>query len=641
MWYDVKSNQTDSHVHREWEDRRQKRGERGNGGTERGLCRSPIELEEASRITQVEEVTTKRAEPPSVVFYLAWLSFRAGCRKTAPFTLWNCVLERGAVESELTGVHCKGDPTERDLQVSLDDRELWTKFQCLTNEMIVTKNGRRMFPVVKVSVSGLDPTAMYTVLLEFVQIDPHRILYFFQVAQRIYSMRTPRDGVKRRGKYPFYSGTLTRVGQHRSRRFQLTVVRCPARSSCLRSRPASSLDVVVFSGASDSTEELVKWKYVNGEWVPGGKAEVPPSNPIYIHPESPNFGAHWMKEPVSFAKVKLTNKTNGNGQIMLNSLHKYEPRVHLVKVGTEHRRVLTYPFPETQFIAVTAYQNEEVTSLKIKYNPFAKAFLDAKERPESFYQREYAPSYSQPQQSQYSQYGTWFLPQGVYPSSSHNPNIPSALGPCDRFPSATVLRGQRSSPYQTSLQQRSKAASTPPPNVTYSEPQASSANFSWSVSPQSVSTWAPLSPPPNTLHSLSASPQASSPTSCHPATYNAWHTAPSSNSSDLSQASYHTGPSLQHYPEYVSLLSEQVGSPDYRSHPNDPDTVGHPTHHPSTSDGPDSRPSSPLSHPYSHNQDKMSEQYGDERGKSPHSRRPESQPAAQCWSPLSPRTTNL
>lgn len=95
-----------------------------------------------------------------------------------------------------------------------------------------------------------------------------------------------------------------------------------------------------------------------------------------------------MKEPISFAKVKLTNKTNGNGQIMLNSLHKYEPRVHLVRVGTEVRQVVTYPFPETQFIAVTAYQNEEVTSLKIKYNPFAKAFLDAKERPDSVYARE-------------------------------------------------------------------------------------------------------------------------------------------------------------------------------------------------------------------------------------------------------------
>lgn len=45
---------------------------------------------------------------------------------------------------------------------------------------------------------------------------------------------------------------------------------------------------------------------------------------------------------------------------MLNSLHKYEPRVHIVKVGNEQRKVLAYPFPETQFIAVTAYQNEEV-----------------------------------------------------------------------------------------------------------------------------------------------------------------------------------------------------------------------------------------------------------------------------------------
>lgn len=48
-----------------------------------------------------------------------------------------------------------------------------------------------------------------------------------------------------------------------------------------------------------------------------------------------------MKEPISFAKVKLTNKTNGNGQIMLNSLHKYEPRVHVVRVGSEQRQVVS------------------------------------------------------------------------------------------------------------------------------------------------------------------------------------------------------------------------------------------------------------------------------------------------------------
>ncbi|BFZ10121.1 hypothetical protein BsWGS_13161 [Bradybaena similaris] len=186
---------------------------------------------------------------------------------------------------------------ERHLNVVLEDRELWEKFKEFTNEMIVTKNGRRMFPVFRASVSGLDPNAMYTLLLDFIQVDAHR------------------------------------------------------------------------------------WKYVNGDWVPGGKAEPAVPSCVYIHPDSPNFGAHWMKEPVNFSKVKLTNKLNGGGQIMLNSLHKYEPRLHVVKVNsrTQKKTILTFSFPETQFIAVTAYQNEEITALKIKHNPFAKAFLDAKE----------------------------------------------------------------------------------------------------------------------------------------------------------------------------------------------------------------------------------------------------------------------
>lgn len=47
-------------------------------------------------------------------------------------------------------------------------------------------------------------------------------------------------------------------------------------------------------------------------------------------------------------------------QVMLNSLHKYEPRVHIVRVSSEQQRTFTFNFPETQFIAVTAYQNEEV-----------------------------------------------------------------------------------------------------------------------------------------------------------------------------------------------------------------------------------------------------------------------------------------
>ncbi|XP_030410127.1 T-box transcription factor T isoform X2 [Gopherus evgoodei] len=268
-----------------------------------------------------------------------------------------------AVENELQAGSEKGDPTERELRVTLEENELWLRFKELTNEMIVTKNGRRMFPVLKVSVSGLDPNAMYSFLLDFVAADNHR------------------------------------------------------------------------------------WKYVNGEWVPGGKPEPQAPSCVYIHPDSPNFGAHWMKAPVSFSKVKLTNKLNGGGQIMLNSLHKYEPRIHIVRVGGPQRMITSHSFPETQFIAVTAYQNEEITALKIKYNPFAKAFLDAKERSDH---KDMMDEAGDNQQSGYSQCG-WLIPGTgslCPPSNPHAqfgaPLSLSSAHSCERFSS---LRNHRSAPY--------------------------------------------------------------------------------------------------------------------------------------------------------------------------------------------------
>ena len=62
-------------------------------------------------------------------------------------------------------------------------------------------------------------------------------------------------------------------------------------------------------------------------------------------------------------------------------MHKFQPRVWLVKrregdtspiVSLQKEQCRSFVFAETQFIAVTAYQNEDVTGLKIKYNPFAK-----------------------------------------------------------------------------------------------------------------------------------------------------------------------------------------------------------------------------------------------------------------------------
>lgn len=119
---------------------------------------------------------------------------------------------------------------------------------------------------------------------------------------------------------------------------------------------------------------------------------------MYVHPESPNTGAHWMRQEISFSKLKLTNNKGANNNntqvthayasisdavglkraqhssplppqmIVLQSLHKYQPRLHIVEVtedGVEDMsndaRTQTFTFPENQFIAVTAYQNTDVS----------------------------------------------------------------------------------------------------------------------------------------------------------------------------------------------------------------------------------------------------------------------------------------
>lgn len=54
-------------------------------------------------------------------------------------------------------------------------------------------------------------------------------------------------------------------------------------------------------------------------------------------------------------------------QTILNSMHKYQPRFHLVRANDilklPYSTFRSYVFKETEFIAVTAYQNEKVSDL--------------------------------------------------------------------------------------------------------------------------------------------------------------------------------------------------------------------------------------------------------------------------------------
>ncbi|CAM1308505.1 Uncharacterised protein g4876 [Pycnogonum litorale] len=170
--------------------------------------------------------------------------------------------------------------------------------------MIITKTGRRMFPTVRVSFTGVNSASKYSILMDIVPVDNKRYRYAY----------------------------------HRS------------------------------------------------SWLVAGKADPPSPARLYTHPDSPFTGQQLNKQVVSFEKVKLTNnEMDKHGHLILNSMHKYQPRIHIVELKESQTVVTrlddedyrTYIFPECVFTAVTAYQNQLITKLKIDSNPFAKGFRDS------------------------------------------------------------------------------------------------------------------------------------------------------------------------------------------------------------------------------------------------------------------------
>uniref|UniRef100_A0A8C6PAK3 T-box transcription factor 5a n=1 Tax=Nothobranchius furzeri TaxID=105023 RepID=A0A8C6PAK3_NOTFU len=109
-----------------------------------------------------------------------------------------------------------------------------------------------------------------------------------------------------------------------------------------------------------------RYKFADNKWSVTGKAEPAMPGRLYVHPDSPATGAHWMRQLVSFQKLKLTNNhLDPFGHIILNSMHKYQPRIHIVKAdenngfGSKNTAFCTHVFTETAFIAVTSYQNHK------------------------------------------------------------------------------------------------------------------------------------------------------------------------------------------------------------------------------------------------------------------------------------------
>lgn len=67
-------------------------------------------------------------------------------------------------------------------------------------------------------------------------------------------------------------------------------------------------------------DKRYRYSFHSSSWVVAGKADPHMPGRIHVHPDSPAKGAQWMKQIVSFDKLKLTNNLlDDNGHV--STLH--------------------------------------------------------------------------------------------------------------------------------------------------------------------------------------------------------------------------------------------------------------------------------------------------------------------------------
>uniref|UniRef100_A0A8C6XZH4 T-box transcription factor 10 n=1 Tax=Naja naja TaxID=35670 RepID=A0A8C6XZH4_NAJNA len=124
-------------------------------------------------------------------------------------------------------------------------------------------------------------------------------------------------------------------------------------------------------------DKRYRYAFHSSAWLVAGKADPATPGRVHFHPDSPAKGGQWMRQIVSFDKLKLTNNLmDDNGHIILNSMHRYQPRFHVVVVDPRpdseryaQENFKSFIFTETQFMAVTAYQNHRVRTQSIMVSP--------------------------------------------------------------------------------------------------------------------------------------------------------------------------------------------------------------------------------------------------------------------------------
>lgn len=172
---------------------------------------------------------------------------------------------------------------------------------------------RRMFPTFQVKIFGMDPMADYMLLMDFLPVDDKRYRYVLFAKWTRYKSTLFLGNI-------LCQWTLAAVG----------VGQWPVDLHPTHSRPETIHFIGKQNVGIQSTETpcnlgenvarfssyFHRYAFHSSSWLVAGKADPATPGRVHYHPDSPAKGAQWMKQIVSFDKLKLTNNLlDDNGHV--------------------------------------------------------------------------------------------------------------------------------------------------------------------------------------------------------------------------------------------------------------------------------------------------------------------------------------
>lgn len=161
-----------------------------------------------------------------------------------------------------------------------------------------------MFPFLSFTVAGLEPTSHYRMFVDVVLVDQHHWRYQSGKWVQCGKAEGSMPGTARGGGAPWW--------------MPAPLLWRPRVESTHSTLPCSYPALASLCLSSFLWLHLPLCPLHIHLPIPGTarqRSQLSTGNRLYVHPDSPNTGAHWMRQEVSFGKLKLTNNKGASNNV--------------------------------------------------------------------------------------------------------------------------------------------------------------------------------------------------------------------------------------------------------------------------------------------------------------------------------------